>query len=186
MFKKVAACSATACLALAGFDATAADTANVNVTLQVNGGCTVYVGTPSSGAGAGTANLDFGSVTLFGDGAEVDPDIIGQTADGDPGDANVIGVSCGGDSVPTLTLTGGDNDQGDFHRMSNGDGDRISYQVFSDQSRDASGLIKSGDPIEPVQVGNSNKYVLYGKIADPSAIAETGHYSDTLRLTLSY
>jgi spore coat protein U-like protein len=189
MFKKIAIHAGIACLGLTALDAMAADTAQVNVTLQVTAGCQVYVGTPSSSPTPGSVDLDFGSLAVFGQNTVGNDEVEAQTGSGAAGGANVISVACGNSSgslTPALTLTSGINDAGSIRNLASGS-DRIPYTVHSTAARDAASLIENGDAVPLTAAGAGlSTAVLYGKVTTPTAITTAGSYQDTLLLTLTY
>lgn len=189
MFKKLSLSGAVAALALTGFSAQAADTANVNVTLDVQAGCSVFVGAPNINDDADSANLDFGSVQIFGSGQVSQETIQGQTGTGGVGGANTIGVTCGdgGDNpvTPSLRVTSATNDDEGIRRLLSGT-NYVPYTIHSDAARDASSVLDNGDLV-PLDGSTASGWsaVLYGKVTDPAAIPAAGQYADTIVLTLS-
>lgn len=188
MFRKTAAHAAIACLGLASLDALAAETAQVNVSLQVTAGCQVYVGAPSASPTPSQVSLDFGSLNVFGGNSVDRTTVEGQTGSGAAGDTNVISVACGTGSsalTPVLTMTSGTNDDGATRNLASGT-NRIPYTVHSTAARNAASLIQNGDTVPLVASGTASTAVLYGKVTAPEAVTTAGNYTDTLLLTLSY
>lgn len=193
MFKKIVVSSAMSVLALACMQAQAAETANVNVTLDVTAGCQVFVGAPNSTAAVDTANLDFGDAVIYGSGLVDRASIEGATGAGALGSANTVGVSCGDNGAgaaltPVLTLTSGINDDSGSRYVMDGVA-RVAYSVHNTAARDvaiANGDVIALTPDTTVANGDGWTATLYGKVTTPTAIPAAGNYTDTLLLTLTY
>ncbi|QHI96784.1 fimbrial major subunit CsuA/B family protein [Xylophilus rhododendri] len=192
MFKTLALGGIAAALALAGFTADAATTANVNVSLSVTAGCQLFVGAAS--ATAGSADLDLGALVNYGAGV-VDRSVVdGSTGSGTAGTANVIGVSCGDNGAtaltPVLTVTSGTNDLQGARRLASGTS-FIGYTLHSDASTDAGSLLANGDAVPLTGTaggvgGGSSAAALFARVTDPTAVPAAGTYTDTILLTLTF
>ena len=188
MYRKIAVSAIIAALGLTGFNAYGAETAQVNVSLEVTAGCQVYVGAPSASPTPSQVSLDFGALNVFGGNSVDRTTVESQTGSGAAGDANVISVACGTGSsalTPVLTMTSGTNDNGATRNLASGT-NRIPYTVHSTAARNAASLIQNGDTVPLVASGGASTAVLYGKVTAPEAVTTAGTYTDTLLLTLSY
>jgi len=144
--------------------AAATATANLTVSATVTNNCTIS-----------TAALAFGTY---------DP-VVANTSSNLDGTGRVT-IACTKGSTATIGLGTGSNGSGSARRLSDGSGNYLSYELFSDSGRAAVWNTGSG-LLSPTAAASktARDFTVYGRISGNQDVP-SGSYSDTVVATVNF
>jgi len=136
-------------------------TANLDVSIKINGACTLSA-----------ATLAFADQTGL---------IIGANVD----DTANVTVNCTNTAPYELGFGPGNNNQGG-RRMADGSGNFINYNIYGDFGRiSVLTALGGGSTINGFGDGNDQTLVVYGRVP-PQTVTAVGTYTDQVVMTLEY
>jgi len=99
-----------------------------------------------------------------------------------------IDVVCSNGLSYTLSIDGGSNPNGELRRATDGNGNYITYRLFSDSGMTNEIGVTSGNTINGSGSGNVDSINIYSKVAlaDNNPLPPIGSYSDSINITLSW
>jgi spore coat protein U-like protein len=163
-----------------------------SIGLAIAGAATVGV-SPKVDAATATANLSLSasvvnnctistSAVAFG---SYDPVVANASANLDG--SGQVTIACTKGTAPTVGLGLGSNASGSVRRMSDGSGNYLTYEVYSDSSRSAVWGDSGSNLYTPVVAPSkaARSFSVYGRIAGNQDVA-AGSYSDTVVATVNF
>ena len=152
---------AMACLFIGDPARAVTSTGLQNVRAQVNGSCTIAVGTV----------IAFGNLTATSALAVAQADATGS-----------IVVSCSSGTLYLLAMDGGSNYSG-VRRMANGPGQYLTYDIYPSSAR----TVPLGGSVSAslVSDGTAQTFYAYGRVPAQTA-GGSGNFTDTLTFTVTY